>query len=179
MASSSPPPADPHPPGDGHGAEPAETHLDTIGAQIAAIDRLLDLAQQHVQVFDIDLSQGGWNAPARIESLMRFLRGATHPRLDIIVHDTRWIESSAARLCALLRTYGHAVTIYTTGAEARSAMDPLVIVDGRHMLHRFHISQPRASLVIEQPHAVKPWMTRFEEIWATGEPGIAGTVLGL
>ena len=58
-------------------------------------------------------------------------------------------------------------------------MDPLVIADGRHFLHRFHIDQPRASLAIDNSQLAGPLVTRFEEIWATGEPGVAGTVLGL
>jgi len=33
--------------------------------------------------------------------------------------------------------------------------------------------------VIENPQLTGPLATRFEEIWATGEPGVPGTVLGL
>ena len=51
-------------------------------------------------------------------------------------------------------------------------MDPLVIVDGRHFLHRFHVEQPRAALAIEEPQLARPLVKRFEEIWATGEPGL-------
>jgi hypothetical protein len=79
----------------------------------------------------------------------------------------------------LLRRFGHSITLYRTGAEARAAMDPLVLVDGRHFLHRFHADQPRAALGIEQPVAAKPLVNRFEEIWATGEPGLSATTLGL
>ena len=70
-------------------------------------------------------------------------------------------------------------TIYRTGPEARSAMDPLLIVDSRHFLHRFHIDQPRAALAIEQPALARPLVMRFEQIWTTGEPGLSATVLGL
>ena len=58
-------------------------------------------------------------------------------------------------------------------------MDPLLIVDGRHYLHRFHVDHPRAALGVEEPLGAKPLVTRFEEIWGTGEPGLAATVLGL
>jgi hypothetical protein len=58
-------------------------------------------------------------------------------------------------------------------------MDPLVIVDGRHFLHRFHIEQPRAVVGIEQLQAAKPLVHKFEEIWATGEVGVTANVLGL
>ena len=36
-----------------------------------------------------------------------------------------------------------------------------------------------AALAIEHPELAMPLVNRFEEIWATGEPGVAGTVLGL
>jgi hypothetical protein len=71
------------------------------------------------------------------------------------------------------------VTIYRTGSEAKSAMDPLTLVDRQHCVHRFHIDQPRAALTVAQPAAVKGLATRFDEIWATGESGLPGTVLGL
>ncbi len=161
------------------GPVPREVRLDTVSAQTAAIDELIGLAQHKLQVFDIDLSQTGWETALRAANLAAFLRRASGARFDLIVHDTRWMQGSCPRLAALLRQYSSAITVYQTGVEARVAMDPLVIVDGRHYLHRFHIDQPRATLVIENPQQTMPLATRFEEIWATGEPGLAGTVLGL
>lgn len=160
-------------------AAPRETRLDTVAAQTAAIDELIALAQHKLQVFDIDLSQTGWNTAARAANLAAFLRRTPAARIDLIVHDTRWLEQSCPRLVDLVRRYSTAITVYQTGPEARVAMDPLVIADGRHFLHRFHIDQPRASLVIDNSQLAGPLVTRFEEIWATGEPGVAGTVLGL
>jgi hypothetical protein len=159
--------------------QPRETRLDTVAAQTAAIDELIGMARQKLQVFDIDLSQTGWETAARAANLAAFLRRAPAARIDIIVHDTRWIQGSCPRLTNLLRQYAHGITVYQTGQEAKVAMDPLLIADGRHYLHRFHIDQPRAVLVVENPQQTSPLVTRFEEIWATGEPGMAGTVLGL
>ena len=152
--------------------------VDTVAGQVQAIDALLAIAERHVQLFDVDLAQGGWHTAARAESLTRFLR-RRDARFDVIVHDTRWVEASAPRFVQLLRQYGHAMTLYRTGAAARAAMDPLLIVDARHHVHRFHIDQTRATVAVDLPQATKPLVTRFEEIWATGEPGLAGTVLGL
>lgn len=166
---------DPAPPPDA----PREERLLTVAEQVAATDTLIGLARERICVFDVDLSRGGWCSAARAEALSRFLRTARHARFDIIVHDTRWIETSCARLTALLRRFGHAMTLYKTGPDAHGAMDPLMIVDGRHFLHRYHIEQARATLAIDMPQAARPLVTRFEEIWATGEPGLTGTVLGL
>ncbi|HEV3239417.1 MAG TPA: hypothetical protein VG429_03370 [Casimicrobiaceae bacterium] len=159
--------------------EPRSVELKTLAEQIAAIDELIPLARQRIRVFDQDLAQTGWNLPARIDRLTTFLSGPRGRRLDIIVHDTTYLESACPRMLNLLRTFSHAVTIYRTGSEARLATDPLLIVDDRHYLHRFHFTQPRAAMGIDQPEQTQPLANRFEEIWATGEPGINATVLGL
>lgn len=153
--------------------------LSTVGEQVAAIDELIHLARLRIRVFDFDLSQTGWNQAARVDRLTAFLCGTRGRRLDIIVHDTTYLETACPRMLNLLRTYSHAVTIYRTGTEARLATDPLLIVDDRHYLHRFHFEQPRSAMGIEQPEQTQPLANRFEEIWATGEPGINATVLGL
>jgi len=171
----SPSPPDPVPAPDA----PRETRLTTIAEQVAAIDLLVSLARERISVFDGTLSRGGWQSAARIDALAEFMRTAPNARLEIIVHDTRWIETSCARLTSLLRRYGHAMTLYKTGSGAHGAMDPLVIVDARHYLHRYHLEQSRATLAIDMPQAARPLVTRFEEIWATGEPGLTPTVLGL
>jgi hypothetical protein len=176
MATSNPPPAE-----SDAAAPPAPQHerLETIAGQVQAIDRLIGLARLSIRVFDGDLAQTGWNSPARCERLAAFLRGSRNAKLEIIVHDTRWLQGSAPRLTALLRLFSHAITIYQTGADARAAADPLVIVDSRHYLHRFHLDHPRAELGIDAPQDARPLVTRFEEIWATGEPGLTATTLGL
>jgi hypothetical protein len=155
-----------------------EWRVASVAEQVAAIDMLVDLALARIRVFDVDLAQCGWNAAARANGLARFL-ARPGARLDVIVHETRWIEANAPRFVALLRTFGHAMTVYRTGDEARAAMDPLLLVDDRHYLHRFHIDQPRASVAVDMPELARPLCARFDEIWATGEPGLTGTVLGL
>ncbi len=151
----------------------------TVREQIVAIDELIALARHHIRVFDQDLSHTGWSSAARADRLASFLREVRGRRLDIIVHDTRYLESGCPRMIRLLRTYRHAMTIYRTGAGAKIATDPLLIIDGRHYLHRFHFERPRAAMGVHQPEHTQLLAIRFDEIWATGEPGINATVLGL
>ena len=158
---------------------PREMRLDSLAALGAACDEAIALAQRHIKVFDIDLSSGGWNTAARCDMLSSFLRRMPGARLHIIVHDTRWIESNGARLGALLARHAHAMTVYRTGSAARAAMDPLVIVDDLHFVHRHHVDWPHGTLSIGSPERANALVERFAEIWATGEPGVPGTVLGL
>ena len=69
--------------------------------------------------------------------------------------------------------------IYRTSAAARAAMDPLVLVDDTHFVHRHHIDWPHGTLSIGSPERANALVERFDEIWETGEPGVTGTVLGL
>lgn len=153
--------------------------LGSIAEQAAAIDDLISMARRQIRVFDQDLSQCGWNSSLRADRLSAFLRAVRGRRLDIIVHDTRYLESACPRMVTLLRTFSYSMSILQTGDEAKVATDPLLIVDSMHYLHRFHHEQPRATLGIAQPEQTQPLANRFDEIWATGEPGISGTVLGL
>jgi len=174
MASSDPTTSDPTPP-----PAPRQEALDSIAAQVAAIEILVGLAKRSIRVFDIDLSEMGWNSAARAEGLARFLRGSRMARLEIIVHDTSHLEQSCARLRNLQRLNSEAIAIFRTGPEARGAMDPMVIVDARHYLHRFNIERARAALGIEQPRAAQELKLRFDDIWATREGELPGTTLGL
>jgi hypothetical protein len=160
-------------------AAPRYERLSSVAEQMAAIDMLLDLAKLSVRVFDVDLSRMGWNDAARTEKLSKFLRGAPGARLEIVVHDTSWIEGSCPRLLNLFRHYSHAMIIRKTGQDARAAMDPLLIVDGIHFLHRFNNAQPRAALSIGDSEAALPFVTRFDAISESAEPGLTASVLGL
>ena len=153
--------------------------LETVAAQVAAIDTLIGLAQQSIRVFDIDLSGMGWNNAERATKIIAFLRARRTARLEIIVHDTGWIERSCPRISNLLKYYSYAVAILRTGDDSKHAMDPLVIVDDKHFLHRFHIAQPRAEFAIEAPDAAGPLVERYDAIRASAEPGISASVLGL
>jgi hypothetical protein len=176
MGTSTPEPSDRGPPTD---ALPRQEALASVAAQVAAIDTLIGMAKQSIRVFDVDLSGMGWNDKARTEKLAAFLRASPTARIEIVVHDTGWIERSCPRLTNLLRSHGHAMAIRRAGDDARHALDPLVIVDGTHFLHRFHVSQPRAALGIGDPVAAQPLVVRFDAISEGAGPGLTMSVLGL
>src|SRR6185437_5263917 len=86
MDTSSPPPDAP--------PAPREAALTTMADQVAAIDEIVGYARTRLQVFDVDMSAGGWHRAARLESLGRFLRGSRTARCEIILHELRWLESA-------------------------------------------------------------------------------------
>ena len=160
------------------GARGGAVALDTVAEQTAAIDELIGLARHRsassIRIFrradgTARARVGGGSGPSFGESVAA---GSTSSCMTPL---SRAVLPARLRCCALR----YAMTIYRTGAEARHAIDPLLIVDDRHYLHRFHFEQPRATMGIDQPEQTRPLAMRFEEIWATGEPGVNATVLGL
>jgi hypothetical protein len=65
-----------------------------VSAQVAALDEIIGLAQHSIRIFDYDMSEMGWNSQARADRLSAFLRRSRTSKVEIIVHETRWLESS-------------------------------------------------------------------------------------
>lgn len=143
------------------------------------LDRLLGLAASEVLVFDRDLKDGGWDARGRIAVLRGFLLGRHLSRMQIIVHDTIYIERYLPRLLFLLHDFSHKFSILRTVEDARNAWDAFVIVDGRHIAHRFHLDSPRGELALNAPLKARELRDRYDDILAFTEPGVNATQLGL
>src|SRR4030095_16813277 len=92
--------------------EARETVVDTVAAQVAAINELIALARQRLHIFDIDFFAAGWHTATRAEKLAAFLRRAPKARVELIAHDLRWLEASCPRILALLKSHSHVITVY-------------------------------------------------------------------
>jgi hypothetical protein len=145
----------------------------------AALDRVLALAAAEVLVFDRDLAGGGWNAPARIDVLRALLLGHRTSRMQIVVHDTTHVERYLPRLVLLLRDFSHKFSILRTIEDGRNASDAFAIVDGRHLVHRFHVDSMRGELALNAPLKARQLRDRYDGILAFTEPGVNATQLGL
>jgi hypothetical protein len=157
---------------------PAYRRLDTIAQYDAAFDDLLGRARSEVWLFDIAL-QPSFDRPARAALLRAFLSGNRNARLRILLHDARSVPVHCPRLCALLRRFSDAVGIHQTTESARSAADPLLVVDAVHALRRVHHAASRSVLITDDTAAVRPLHARLAQIHEASEPALAATVLGL
>ena len=145
----------------------------------AAIDKVLSLATREVLVFDRDLADGGWNTPARADSLRRFLLGHRMSRLEFVVHDTLHIERFLPRLTLLLRDLSHKMAILRTTGDGRNAWDDFVLVDNVHFVHRFHLDSLRGESSLHNPRKGRQLRERYDEIVGFTEAGVNATQLGL
>ena len=157
---------------------PSYQRLDTLADHAAAFDLLLGRAQRDVWLFDVSL-QRPFDRPQRIELLDRFLAGNRNARLRILLHDAGTVPVNCPRLCALMRRFSDAMSIWQTTQPARSAADPLLVVDAQHALRRPHHASSRSVLIMDDPIAVRPLHDRLAQIHDASIPAVASTVLGL
>jgi len=158
---------------------PSYRPLSGITESLAAIDEVIREAQRTIRVFDISLSNRGFNSPTLTEHLRAFLvRGRAH-RLLIALHETELLQRECPRLLVLLRQFPMSIEIHRTIAQARNAADPFVVADDHSVWHQLHFEQPRAIVSIHSPADALPILQRFDEIWELSEPAVSATTLGL
>jgi len=150
-----------------------------INESLAAIAEVVGAAERTLRVFDISLSNRGFNSPGLTEKLRQFLVAGRAHRLLIALHNTELLERESPRLLQLLRQFPMSIEIHRTLAEARNAMDPFVVADDHSVWHQHHHEQPRAIVALRSPADATPIMQRFEEIWELSEPAVWPNTLGL
>ncbi len=158
---------------------PSYRPISGIAESLAAIDEVIGAAERTIRVFDISLSNRGFNSPGRAEALRAFLvRGRAH-RLLIALHETDLLQRECPRLLVLLRQFPMSIEIHRTIAQARDAADPFVVADDHSVWHQMHYEQPKAIVAVRSPVDALPILQRFDEIWDLSEPAVSATTLGL
>jgi hypothetical protein len=159
--------------------EPSYRQISGIAESLEAIDEVISVAERVIRIFDISLSNRGFNSPARAAALREFLvRGRSH-RILIALHETELLERENPRLLTLLRQFPMSIEIHRTLAQARNATDPFVLADDHSVWHQLHVEQPRAIVALHSPADTLPISQRFDEIWDLSEPAVSATTLGL
>jgi hypothetical protein len=153
--------------------------FDSLADSLIAIDDIIGTAIKHIRIFDISLREYGFNGPARVEQLSRFLQQGRNRRLEIILHKTDFLERDAPRFCQLLRTYSHCIEIRKTTHIGQRAMDAFVVADDHSYWHRMHTDHVRAVAAINDAQGTSGLLLRFAELTEASEPGISATTLGL
>lgn len=144
-----------------------------------ATAHIIGLAQKELLIFDQDLVKGGYASVARFEQLSTFLGRGPQNRLTMVLQDSGYFIRHCPRLFGLLKTYGHAMTVYETNDQAKVAKDVFIIADGQHYLRRFHIDQPRFRYASDDPETVGMLGMRFEELLEATSHSVATGSVGL
>ncbi len=153
--------------------------FDSMADSLIAIEDIIGTAAHHLRIFDISLGEYDFNSPARVEQLTHFLRQGRNRRIEIILHQTSFLERRAPRFNNLLRTFSHCIEIRKTTRAAHSATDAFVVADDHSYWHRLHTDHVRAVAAINDAQGASGLLFRFGELLEASEPGFSATTLGL
>lgn len=158
---------------------PMEIRFDTLAGHREAFAELLGEARRSLVIFDPDGAGLGLATRAGCERLAALLDRAAGPCLRIVLHDFRWIATSAPRLMTLLRDYGHVATVRRTPESLRQLSEPFAVADGIHLVARFHFAHSRGKALHHHPDEVAGWQRRFDELWQLCDETLPLSQLGL
>ena len=145
----------------------------------AAIDRLLAIAHEKIRIYDENLGQLHLDASTRLEQIQRVLNAGRPEALLIALRDAALVAQSNPCLLKLLTAYCHLGSARETPEHLGHLRDNMILVDDRHALIRFDQGHARSKLLIDEPDELRPYIKRFNEIWAEGGAQIGATTLGL
>lgn len=159
--------------------QPERLLLSTRREYLDAMERLFELAQRELRIFDADFSELKIDAPRTQELLRAFLIGGRDNRLYIAVHSCDYIRNYCPRLLELLRQFSDRMYIHQTQGDAARAQDCFVLADRLHCVRRPVQAQPRAALRFNDEQEGQGLHLRFSEIWDSSLPAVSATTSGL
>lgn len=144
-----------------------------------AIDRLLVIASHKIRIYDEDLVSLKLESELRLASIKRVLQTGHEDTLQIALRNATPLRQQHPILLKLLSTYGHIAAGQETPPQLAHLRDSMMIIDDKHALIRFERDLPRSKLLIDEIDEIRPYLTRFREIWTEGGERVTTTALGL
>ncbi|UCV27586.1 DUF7931 domain-containing protein [Ferribacterium limneticum] len=144
-----------------------------------ALDRLLAFASQEIRIYDEDLSSLKLESEPRQTHIKRILQAGHEDTLQIALRNASPFRQQHPVLLKLLSAYGHLAAVQETPPQLAHLRDSMILVDDKHALIRFERDLPRSKLLIDEIDEIRPYLTRFREIWTEGGESVSATTLGL
>ncbi|MCB1955407.1 MAG: hypothetical protein KDG55_07010 [Rhodocyclaceae bacterium] len=154
-------------------------HFDSFAAFDASVIALLGQASDSIRVFDVDLSIGPLAGARAAEMLSTMLH--RNPKADVtfLLHQVRHVATQCPRLLNIYQRRTHQMKILQTSPRHRDFMQPFLVVDGQHVVTRFHADHARGKLCLDAPSEAAPFLFRFDELLESATPAPGLTVLNI
>jgi len=145
----------------------------------AALELVIASAEKELLIFDQDFKHGDYTSLKRYELISDFLSKNSLCQLTIILQSSDYFINHCPRLFALLKLFGHKMTVYETNDVVKIAKDCFVIADKQSYLRRFHIDQARFKYAFDDEAEVAALVIRFGELLDETTETVSATKLGL
>jgi hypothetical protein len=146
---------------------------------ISSLNALLSSASRLIRIYDWDLSDGGYETPARIELLNEFCKQAQGREVRILLADDTYLKRHGGQMMHLLSVWGHLLHMRVRSSEPPPAHDCFVLVDDHGVLKRFDKDQAKGVMRPDSRSDVVDLGIRFDSEWGRAAGRVSAHTLGL
>jgi hypothetical protein len=158
---------------------PEQFVLSSMADYVAAINKLCQMAEHSLCLFENNFDRLEFNSEARFTTLRNFLLGSPAHKLYVLAHDTQHLTAHCPRMMTLLHQFSGSMSIYQTPKNLRHIAAPFSVADDEHLVQRFHFDDARGLFAIQDSPNAHALKVRFMEMWAVSHPAPSSTRLGL
>jgi hypothetical protein len=146
---------------------------------VPAVLALLKRAQREVRCLHHDLAPFELSQASTVEALHGLLLTARRARVRLLVDDTVWLDTHAARLRLLQRQLAHAIEMRCASSDDPVADDAALIVDDAHVLVLARSPHGLGEIWLNSEPRVWPLSTAFDRRWDAAAHNLPVDPLGL
>lgn len=144
---------------------------------VSALDTLLQSATHLIRIYDWDLSDGGYEAPARIELLKEFCKqGRT---IKILLADDTYLRRHAGQMMRLLSVWGHVLHVRVRDSDPPPAHDCFVLADDKGVLKRYDKHETKGLMRLDARGDAAELAIRFDGEWGRATKRVSAHTIGL
>jgi len=142
-----------------------------------ALNAVLQSAAHLIRIYDWDLSDGGYESPARIELLKESCKqGRT---IKILLADDTYLRRHAGQMMRLLSVWGHVLHVRVRESEPPPAHDSFVLADDKGVLKRHDKDETKGLARLDARGDVAELALRFDGEWGRASRQVSAHTLGL
>jgi hypothetical protein len=146
---------------------------------VPAVLEILRRARREVRCLHHDLSVFDLSQTGTTEALHTFLHGSPYAHVRLLLDETNWLETHAARLRLLQRQLAHAIEIRRAITDDPVGEDTALIADAAHVLVLSRSPHAVGEIWFNSEPRAQPLVTAFDRRWEAGAHNLPVEPLGL
>jgi hypothetical protein len=160
-------------------SRPQRVLLQSRADIVPAVLGMLGRARREVRCLHHDLSVFELAQSAVVEALHAFLHASRYARARLLVDETEWLDTHAARLRLLQRQLSHAVEMRRAISDDPVGDDTALMVDDAHVLVLSRSAHGVGEIWFNSQPRAQPLVTGFDRRWDAGAHNLPVDPLGL
>jgi hypothetical protein len=143
-----------------------------LGTRVEFRDAACELARSarlHLNILSYAFEREIYGHPDFVRAVQALATHHRMARVRILIHSPEWASRSGHRMVELARRLSSFIELREMNEQDKQLTSEVLIADERALLFRESPDDLIARYLPEAPQEARPWLRRFEGLWAGGE----------